>query len=133
MEPSVSAIKENGVAVITLNRPKVYNAVDEEMLNLLAGQLCDLSYDKGTCAVVITGEGKVFCSGGDLRSIHDFPKGAPQGVYELATLFHRFYHEHRIVTDDDEMSNARLYLVKATRQVLSNVLILSGVAAPSSM
>ncbi len=52
---------------------------------------------------------------------------------ELATLFHRFYHEHRIVTDDIEMSNARLYLVRATRQVLDNVLTLSGVAAPSSM
>jgi arginyl-tRNA synthetase len=52
---------------------------------------------------------------------------------ELATLFHRFYHEHRIVTGDTEMSKARLYLVKATRQVLSNVLTLTGVAAPSSM
>jgi arginyl-tRNA synthetase len=52
---------------------------------------------------------------------------------ELATLFHRFYHEHRIVTDDVEVSNARLYLVRATRQVLSNVLTLTGVAAPSSM
>jgi arginyl-tRNA synthetase len=52
---------------------------------------------------------------------------------ELATLFHRFYHEHRIVTDDEPMSAARLYLVKATKQVLSNVLHLTGVAAPSSM
>jgi len=52
---------------------------------------------------------------------------------ELATLFHRFYHEHRIITDDIEMSNARLHLVRATRQVLANVLTLSGVAAPSSM
>ncbi|MDH3217206.1 MAG: arginine--tRNA ligase [Candidatus Krumholzibacteria bacterium] len=52
---------------------------------------------------------------------------------ELATLFHRFYHEHRIVTDDQEMSNARLYLVEATKQVLSNVLRLTGVDAPNSM
>ncbi len=52
---------------------------------------------------------------------------------ELATLFHRFYHEHRIVTDDDETSAARRYLVKATKQVLSNVLRLTGVSAPSSM
>jgi arginyl-tRNA synthetase len=52
---------------------------------------------------------------------------------ELASLFHRFYHEHRIVTDDQEMSNARLFLVEATRQVLSNLLHLTGVDAPSSM
>jgi 2-(1,2-epoxy-1,2-dihydrophenyl)acetyl-CoA isomerase len=89
MEPSVRVVNENGVALVTLNRPKVYNAVDEDILKLLAGQLSDLSFDKGVHAVVMTGEGKVFCSGGDLRSIHDFPKGAPQGVYELATLFHQ--------------------------------------------
>ncbi|MBW1744334.1 MAG: enoyl-CoA hydratase/isomerase family protein [Deltaproteobacteria bacterium] len=95
MKSKVHTIKEDGVALVTLNRPKVYNAVDEEMLKLLAGQLSDLSFDKGVSAVVITGEGKVFCSGGDLRSIHDFPKGAAQGVYELATLFHQVVEEIR--------------------------------------
>jgi len=95
MEPSVRTIKDNGVALVTLNRPEVYNAVNEEMLTLLAGTLSDLSFDKGVHAVVITGEGKVFCSGGDLRSIHDFPKGAAQGVYELATLFHQVIEEIR--------------------------------------
>ncbi len=95
MKPSVHTIKENGVALVTLNRPKVYNAVNEEMLTLLAGALSDLSFDKAVRAVVITGEGKVFCSGGDLRSIHDFPKGAAQGVYELATLFHQVVEEIR--------------------------------------
>jgi 2-(1,2-epoxy-1,2-dihydrophenyl)acetyl-CoA isomerase len=95
MKPSVYTVKEDGVACVTLNRPKVYNAVDEEMLHLLAGQLSDLSFDKRVHAVVITGQGKVFCSGGDLRSIHDFPKGASQGVYELATLFHQVVLEIR--------------------------------------
>jgi 2-(1,2-epoxy-1,2-dihydrophenyl)acetyl-CoA isomerase len=95
MESKVYTIKENGVGLVTLNRPEVYNAVDEEMLKLLAGQLSDLSFDKAVRAVVITGEGKAFCSGGDLKSIHDFPKGAPQGVYELATLFHQVVEEIR--------------------------------------
>jgi 2-(1,2-epoxy-1,2-dihydrophenyl)acetyl-CoA isomerase len=95
MKSKVYTVKEDGVALVTLNRPKVYNAVDEEMLRLLAGLLSDLSFDKGVRAVVIRGEGKVFCSGGDLRSIHDFPKGAAQGVYELATLFHQVVEEIR--------------------------------------
>ena len=95
MKSKVYTIKEDGVALVTLNRPKVYNAVDEEMLKLLAWQLSDLSFDKDVGAVVITGEGKVFCSGGDLKSIHDFPKGAAQGVYELATLFHQVVEEIR--------------------------------------
>lgn len=95
MQPNVRVTKDNGVALVTLNRPEVYNAVNEEMLKLLAGTLSDLGFDKAVRAVVITGEGKAFCSGGDLKSIHDFPKGAPQGVYELATLFHRVVGEIR--------------------------------------
>lgn len=52
---------------------------------------------------------------------------------ELAMLFHKFYHEHRIVTDDERTASARLFLVRATKQVLRNVLVLTGVEAPSSM
>ncbi len=52
---------------------------------------------------------------------------------ELAAYFHQFYHNCRIVSDDDELSGARLYLAEATRQVLNNALTLLGVDAPGSM
>ena len=52
---------------------------------------------------------------------------------DLATLFHQFYHAHRIVTEDVRLSTARLYLAEATMQVLRNTLTLLGVSAPSSM
>jgi arginyl-tRNA synthetase len=52
---------------------------------------------------------------------------------DLATLFHQFYHAHRIVTDDEKKSAARLYLAEATMQVLRNALHLLGVSAPQSM
>lgn len=52
---------------------------------------------------------------------------------ELATLFHQFYHQHRIVTDDVDLSTSRLCLAEATQQVLKNTLTLLGVSAPSSM
>jgi arginyl-tRNA synthetase len=52
---------------------------------------------------------------------------------ELATLFHQFYHAHRIVTDDARATAARLYLAEATMTVLRNTLALLGVSAPSSM
>lgn len=61
------------------------------------------------------------------------PHRLPVYSQELATLFHRFYHERRIVTDDAALSSARLYLVQATQQVLRNALTLMGVSAPSSM
>lgn len=52
---------------------------------------------------------------------------------ELATAFHQFYHECRIVSDDGPLSSARLLLAEATMQVLRNSLHLLGVGAPSSM
>jgi 2-(1,2-epoxy-1,2-dihydrophenyl)acetyl-CoA isomerase len=88
-------IKENEVAFVTLNRPEVYNALDEDILKLLAGHMADLGQDKTVNAVVITGDGKAFCSGGDLKAIHNFSRGMAEGVYELATLFHQAVQEIR--------------------------------------
>ncbi|MFQ5511774.1 MAG: arginine--tRNA ligase [Candidatus Krumholzibacteriia bacterium] len=52
---------------------------------------------------------------------------------ELAALFHRFYHAHRVVTDSEEVSAGRFFLVDAARQVLRNALCVMGVDAPESM
>ena len=51
----------------------------------------------------------------------------------VAASFHQFYHQCRVVTDDRELSMARLSLAAGTRQVLSNVLGLIGVSAPEKM
>ena len=52
---------------------------------------------------------------------------------ELASLFHAFYRDCRVVTDDERLTRARLFAAKATRQVLEIVLGLLGVAAPEQM
>jgi arginyl-tRNA synthetase len=52
---------------------------------------------------------------------------------ELATLFHHFYHDHQIVSEEGAITSARLVLADATRQVLKNCLLLMGIDAPSSM
>ncbi|MBF7081489.1 arginine--tRNA ligase [Desulfallas sp. Bu1-1] len=54
-------------------------------------------------------------------------------VHEVAGLLHSFYNVHRVITDDLELSNARLLLVDATRVVLRNALGLLGVSAPEKM
>jgi len=52
---------------------------------------------------------------------------------ELASLFHSFYRDCRVVTDDESLTQARLHLVGATQIVLRNTLGLIGVSAPESM
>ena len=54
-------------------------------------------------------------------------------LMELAAVFHRFYHDHRVIGDDVALSKARLMLVTATRQVLANGLQLLGVSTPERM
>jgi arginyl-tRNA synthetase len=52
---------------------------------------------------------------------------------ELATTFHRFYTECHVISDDADLSAARLYLADATRNVLAVTLGLLGVSAPERM
>jgi len=52
---------------------------------------------------------------------------------DLAALFHSFYRDCRVVTEDEGLTRARLFAVKGTRQVLEIVLGLLGVAAPERM
>ncbi len=52
---------------------------------------------------------------------------------ELAALFHGWYNEHKILGDDEALTQARLLLSHAIRQVIKNGLGLLGVSAPESM
>ena len=52
---------------------------------------------------------------------------------ELATLFHKFYTLHRVVTDDEALTKARLFLTDCVRIVLRNGMTILGVSAPSKM
>ena len=52
---------------------------------------------------------------------------------ELATAFHAYYNEHRVLVPDDALRDARLNLSLATRQVIKNGLKLLGVSAPEVM
>lgn len=51
----------------------------------------------------------------------------------LAAAFHRFYTECRVVTDEDALTQSRLWLCTATKQTIANVLGLLGVSAPEAM
>ena len=54
-------------------------------------------------------------------------------AHELAHTFHNFYEKQRVITKDQELTKARLALVKATQIVLKSVLGLLGISAPNKM
>jgi arginyl-tRNA synthetase len=63
------------------------------------------------------------------RETHEVPRYS----YELASAFSAFYRDCKVLSEDAELSAARLALVDATRSVLSNALGLLGISAPDSM
>jgi arginyl-tRNA synthetase len=52
---------------------------------------------------------------------------------ELAGMFHQYYNHHRFISDDQELTLARLLLAKATGLVIRNTLLILGVEAPDKM
>ncbi len=60
---------EAGVATLTLNRPKQYNALSQAMLGALQAALDAVAADKSVRVVVIAGAGPAFCAGHDLKEM----------------------------------------------------------------
>jgi enoyl-CoA hydratase len=61
--------RDNGVLLITMDRPEKYNATDEQMHGELARVWADVSADRDTRVAVVTGAGKAFSAGGDLAMV----------------------------------------------------------------
>jgi methylglutaconyl-CoA hydratase len=72
---------ENGVATVTLNRPDARNALSIPMLETLHGLIDDLARRDDARVAVLTGAGKSFCAGMDLKAVLDEP-GAPARLLE---------------------------------------------------
>ena len=60
---------ENNVRVITLNRPDVFNSFNRQMSLELQQQLDHAAADEGIRCIVLTGAGKAFCAGQDLKEV----------------------------------------------------------------
>ncbi len=63
------------------------------------------------------------------REIHRIPNF----ILEMVGLFHAYYNKHRVVSEERELTVARLALVEAVRQVVKNALGLLGIDAPERM
>ncbi len=61
------------------------------------------------------------------------PHALPNYLRGMANDFHTYYNAHKFIVEDENLRNARLNLIAATRQVLRNGLTLIGVSAPEAM
>lgn len=71
MSNSIELKIENNVAWISLNRPDVFNSFNREMALSLQEVLDNCAQDTHVRAIVITGNGKAFCAGQDLKEVTD--------------------------------------------------------------
>jgi 2-(1,2-epoxy-1,2-dihydrophenyl)acetyl-CoA isomerase len=88
MSEPIELIKQANLAAISLNRPDAYNAMNLEMLTQLARNLTELATDDSVRGIVITGKGKAFCSGGDLKWTVAFSKKTASSMRILAAQLH---------------------------------------------
>src|SRR5262245_10815917 len=79
MADEVLTSRDGAVLTITLNRPDVYNAINRAMHDALAAALREAT-EPGVRAVVLTGAGRGFCSGQDLREFESLPGGVREAL-----------------------------------------------------
>lgn len=88
-EPLVKRSDAGSIAWLTLNDPAKLNALSDEMLAALQAELDRVAGDDGVKAVVLSGEGKAFCAGHDLRQMQAARQSEDKGAAALKDLFDR--------------------------------------------
>ena len=81
-------IKEinDSIGIITLNRPEALNAVTHEMWHSLRAACEELANDNRVRAVILTGAGRAFCAGGDVKDMASRDLDAIEGEQALDQL-----------------------------------------------
>ena len=95
MPDSVRASVCGEIATIMFNRPKAYNSFDLDTITVFADHLINVAADASIRGVVISGEGKAFCAGGDLRWAYGWPEGYAAAFHNLAARYHQSVLEIR--------------------------------------
>jgi 2-(1,2-epoxy-1,2-dihydrophenyl)acetyl-CoA isomerase len=88
MNDSIAVTTKNGIAVVMLNRADAFNAFDLVMGERFAGNLVALASERRVRGIVISGVGKAFCAGGDLKWALSLGSGAAAAFHQLAGHFH---------------------------------------------
>jgi 2-(1,2-epoxy-1,2-dihydrophenyl)acetyl-CoA isomerase len=88
MSELIEVMKTEAIAQITLNRPQAYNAFNYDLVSQLTSRLITLAGDESVRGVVVTGRGRAFCAGGDLKWALGYPASPGAAFHTLASQFH---------------------------------------------
>ncbi|OLO25257.1 hypothetical protein BTR23_25050 [Alkalihalophilus pseudofirmus] len=109
--------KQGEIGLLTLNRPERYNAISYQLMDEVAEVLDSLKYDTDCRVLVITGAGKAFCSGTDLKDYKELIGDIHEKIPEL-------YDKQKTLSD----------LIVRLRQIPQPVIAaVNGVAAGGGM
>lgn len=87
-EPMLLRSNEGGVAHLSLNRPSQFNSLSKAMLETLIDEIDTIADDDNIRVVVLSGEGKAFCAGHDLKEMRANPQLAfQQDLFRLCARF----------------------------------------------
>ena len=88
MTGPVLSHQHGAILEIALNRPESYNALNLDVMVMLGDTLASAAADDSIKGIMITGKGKAFCSGGDLKWISQQAADASSTLHKLAPRFH---------------------------------------------
>jgi 2-(1,2-epoxy-1,2-dihydrophenyl)acetyl-CoA isomerase len=88
MAETVRTEREGQITKVIFNRPEAFNAFDLDMMRNFADCLLSIAENEDVRGIVITGEGRAFSAGGDLKWVTRHPQGPAAAFHELASRFH---------------------------------------------
>lgn len=96
-EPVLELTRSEGIAILTLNRPAQLNALSRELRSAMAASLVQLEADKSIGVVILTGAGRAFCAGLDLKELagESPTRGDPAAAVAETDLVRALHHFDR--------------------------------------
>jgi len=95
MGETIKATVCDDIATLLFNRPKSLNSFDLDTVSALAEHVLHLAVDDSVRGIVISGEGRAFCAGGDLNWATSWPDGPTSAFHHLACRYHQVVLEIR--------------------------------------
>jgi 2-(1,2-epoxy-1,2-dihydrophenyl)acetyl-CoA isomerase len=89
MDVLMEVVQHGKIVEIAFNRPQLFNAFDFDTISELTNIITRLDTDSSVKGIALTGRGKAFCAGGDLRWAVHYSDKPGVSFHKLASQFHK--------------------------------------------